>query len=427
MSTPQRLALGLVVLVLAAGIAFVALAGGPSAVATATPTPTAQPTADATEDPTVSPSPSEEDVLAVLAEIEAQVIAIRGLESAGIGPPELLTRDEVRVELEELFDEDYSIEERERDNIALRALGLLEPGQDIAELQLQLLGDQVLGFYHDVDKRMVVVTETGLDAEAKLTYAHEYTHALQDAAFGIDSLETDAEGEDDRGLARIALKEGDATVAMLAWAFRHLTPEELMELSQAPVPDTGDAPYWMVAALLFPYEAGLTWAGTLVQDPTDPDFSAIDAAWADPPDTTKQILDITAWRQREEPVAVDVPDLAAAMGSDWEEVETNSMGQAFTGMMLEHFGLDRAEARAATDGWTGDRSVIASGPNDAFAVVWLSEWETDADADEFLAAYDSIIPSIGFPAVVQELEGRILVAHGSDVDVLRRAVAAAGG
>ena len=97
----------------------------------------------------------------------------------------------------------------------------------MAELQLQLLGDQVLGFYDDVERRMVVVTDAGLDAEARMTYAHEYTHALQDAAFGLDSLETDAEGQDDRGLARTALIEGDASVAMLAWAFANLSPEEL--------------------------------------------------------------------------------------------------------------------------------------------------------------------------------------------------------
>ena len=40
---------------------------------------------------------------------------------------------------------------------------------------------------------MVVVTDAGLTAEARVTYAHEYTHALQDAAFGIDSLDLDAE------------------------------------------------------------------------------------------------------------------------------------------------------------------------------------------------------------------------------------------
>ena len=83
---------------------------------------------------------------------------------------------------------------------------------------------------------MVVVTDEGLDALAKFTYAHEYTHALQDAAFGLDSLDTDAEGEDDRALARTALLEGDATVPMLAWAFANLEPQELAEITSAPSP-----------------------------------------------------------------------------------------------------------------------------------------------------------------------------------------------
>ena len=109
------------------------------------------------------------ELLATLAEIEEQVIAIRGLEAADIGPPDLITRDELGAELEELFDEQYPPEEREEDNLALRALGLLGPDEDMAELQLQLLGDQVLGFYDTTEKRMVVVTDAGLDANAKVT------------------------------------------------------------------------------------------------------------------------------------------------------------------------------------------------------------------------------------------------------------------
>src|SRR5690606_32167967 len=109
-----------------------------------------------------------------------------------------ITRAELADEFQRLFDEEYPPEERERDNLTLRALGLIEPDQDVAELQLQLYGEQVLGFYDDVEKRMVVVTDRGLDPAAKLTYAHEYAHALQDAAFGLDSLDREAVGEDDR-------------------------------------------------------------------------------------------------------------------------------------------------------------------------------------------------------------------------------------
>ena len=75
------------------------------------------------------------------------MIAIRGLEAADIGPPDLITRDELGAELEELFEEEYPPEERERDNQRAARARPAGPDQDVAELQLQLLGDRVLGFY----------------------------------------------------------------------------------------------------------------------------------------------------------------------------------------------------------------------------------------------------------------------------------------
>jgi len=358
-------------------------------------------------------------------EIEEQVIAIRGLPSAEIGPADLITREELGVELEQLYEE-YPPEDQRRDNISLRALGLLDPGQDALELQLQLLGDQ-LGFYDDVDKRMVIVTDAGLDAAAKLTYAHEYTHALQDAAFGLDSLQTDATGEDDRGLARTALIEGDATVTMLAWAFEHLTPEELMEIGTGTeLPDMTGIPAWMFNQLQFPYNEGSLWAGTLAGDPLSPSFTDIDAAYADPPDSTEQIIDVGKWLAREAPVAVEVPDLATMLGEDWEEIDATPIGEASIRIMLEYLGVARDPAYAAADGWGGDRAVIASGPNDAFALAWRLAWDEPADAAEFLDAYRTVIDALPFPATAIEVNGGdILVAHASDDDILRRTVAAA--
>ena len=245
------------------------------------------------------------------------------------------------IELERLFDENYPPEEREQDTLALRALGLLGPEEDAAELQLQLLGEQVLGFYDDDARRMVVVVEGEFDAEAQMYYAHEYAHALQDAAFGIDSLETDAEGEDDRSLARTSLIEGDASVTMLAWAFANLTPEELIGIATpTQVPDTTGIPSWMVAQLQYPYSDGLEWASALVGNPiAAPDFGPIDAAFGAPPDSTEQIDDLAKWDPREEPVDVDVVDLAGSLGEGWSSVETTTLGQAMIGFMLEYHGL----------------------------------------------------------------------------------------
>jgi len=372
--------------------------------------------------------PSEVDAQEILAEIEEQVVAIRGLEAADIGPAEIISRAELADELLQLFDEQYPPEERERDNISLRALGLLEPDQDIAELQLELLGDQVLGFYDDTEKRMVVVSDAGLDIEARITYAHEYTHALQDAAFGLDSLETDAVGEDDRGLARTSLIEGDATVTMLSWMLQHLSQDEILEyFGSAEMPDTTGIPPWMVAQLAFPYEAGLNWTtGLAGGDPTNPDFTEIDAAYRDPPSSTEQIIDLDKWESREAPVDVAVPDLAAALGDGWEEVDATPIGQASINIMLEYFGFAAADADEAAVGWGGDRAVIATGPDDAFAVAWRLAWDSPADGAEFLTAYETVVDSLDFPASVTELSnGEILVAHASSEDLLEQTVDAA--
>lgn len=433
MSAVQRAAAFVVAVLLVAIVAVVLLSGtdGPIGRGIASPTPTSSPAGTTSPTPagTASPAASpDDDVLAALAEIEEQVIAIRGLPAAEIGPAEILSRDELAAELEALFEADYPPEERERDNLVVRAFGLLGPDQDVGELQLQLLSEQVVGFYDYVDKRMVVVADE-LDAEAKITYAHEYTHALQDAAFGLENLETDAPGEDDRGLARLALQEGDATLTMLVWALRHLSQEELMEVGSGPVPDTADVPGWMLNQLLFPYVAGQNWIIQIMEaeggggNPLQsPDYTPVDAAFGDPPDSTAQIIDVEKWFDRIQPVDVEVGDLAAALGDGWEEVDASPVGQASIGILLEHFGVPDLDVETATSGWAGDRAVVVRGPDGAFALAWRITWETEEPARAFESAYATVVEALGFPAVASRDGDTVFVAHGSDSDILRRTV-----
>lgn len=442
MSALQRVAAAIVLILVVLAIAVIGLgaAGAPIGLGpdngtdeSAAPSSTAAPSQAASEEPTPSASsgptsPEEAEVLAELAEIEAQVIAIRGLEAADIGPADLITRAELGEELEALFDKDYPPEEREKDNLALRALGLLAPDEDVVELQLQLLGDQVLGFYDTAEDRMVVVTDAGLDPMAKLTYAHEYTHALQDAAFEPPNFDPEADLEDDRLLALTSVTEGDATVTMLAWAFAHLSQEELIEIGAGQqVPDTTGIPSWMVAQLQFPYTAGQLWAGALTGDPLAPDYAALDAAYADLPESTEQIVHPDAWESREPPVPVEVPDLVEVLGDGWEEVDDTPIGEASIGIMLEHFGIAPDTAGAASEGWGGDRVRIAVGPDGAFAVAWRLAWDTPADAAEFVTAYESVVGQLPFPALVSAVGAdEVLVVHASD-DVLLRQVSGAAG
>jgi hypothetical protein len=215
---------------------------------------------------------------------------------------------------------------------------------------------------------------------------------------------------------------------MLAWMFQHLTPQEIQEYALgAEVPDTSGIPSWMVAQLSFPYNDGLNWAlGLAGGDPSNPDFTQIDAAFDDPPESTEQIVDLEKWEVRESPRTVAVADLAAALGAGWEEVDETPIGQVTIAIMLEYFGVSAADARDAADGWGGDRVVIATGPDDAFAVAWRLAWDSPADATEFVEAYQIVVDSLDFPASVTELpNGEVLVAHGSDEQLLDQAVDAA--
>ena len=391
----------------------------PSQRSTASASPPASPSASSQASPV-----SAQDVEAALASIEAQVQQIRGLPPAEISPAQIINRDQLAVELRALFDAKYPQAQRDADNITLRSLGLLGANQDVAQLQLRLLGNQVLGFYDNRKKRMVVVSDSGLSAEARITYAHEYTHALQDAAFTLKKLQTDAVGEDDRSLARTALVEGDATQTMFLWALAgNLDPGELAQLGAAPLPDTGDAPSWMVSLLRFPYSTGLQWVGRVYQEGG---FKAVDAAFSDPPSSTEQVIHYDKWVAREKPIAVTVPDLAPALGNGWRRVASSPQGEAMMGVMLQFFGVSQADAARAVAGWGGDRVAVYAGPGASFSLAWRLSWDSPTDAREFAEAYARVINKLPFSARLVSLSAtEQLVVHASSDALLETTLAAA--
>src|SRR5438270_8016302 len=113
--------------------------------------------------------------LATLKAIEAQVSQIRGLQA--LTEPELNVLDAAGIHdyLSQEFDRDYLPQERELDQKAWIALGLIKPTDDLTQIELSLLSDQVVGVY-DPDTRSMVVLgndDSKLSAASKVTFAHE--------------------------------------------------------------------------------------------------------------------------------------------------------------------------------------------------------------------------------------------------------------
>jgi len=424
---PQRLAaIGVLLLsmaivaVLAVRALGIPLAIGPLASPTpviGSPTPSAG-----------SPAPSL-DELEAFADIEAEVRDLRNLPAPDIGPPEILTRAQLAEELRVIFDETWTPEELERDNLALRAMGLLGHDQDLRELTEQLYAGQVLGFYEFERKRMVVVSDAGLTPEARVTYAHEYTHALQDAAFDTGAAHEAQVGDDDAALARLAIEEGDASVVMVLWAIEHLTPEEQLGISQTPLPDMTGIPDWMIAQLEFPYLTGSQFVGQLW---ASGGWDAVDAAYADPPDSTEQVIHPEKYLDAEEPMPVVGPELAAGLattaGGDWVDVEEMTIGEAMIGIWLQGLGVDERAATTAAAGWGGDSMTVASGPDGDWSLAWRIAWDFPQHATEFEDAYARIGANIGFGTrYVRLSDTETLVVHASTEELAEQTVAVAGG
>jgi hypothetical protein len=378
----------------------------------ASPTPVA---ATATPQPTPAPS---QDLLAAFAEIEEQVRQLRGLPAADVGPPEILTRAELAEVLPGLL-------EPALDNETLRALGLLDADQDIVALTEQLYVAQVLGYYDFDAKRMVVVTDAGLTPAAQITYAHEYTHALQDAAFDSSAAQEDVAGQRDRELALLGLEEGDATTAMVLWAIGHLTAEELAGITETPVPDMSGIPPWMVRLLEFPYLSGAEFVGQLY---ASGGWEAVDAAYDNLPASTEQILHPEKYIDREAPDEFERLDLGSVLGSDWAPASETTMGEAWIGIWLEGIGVGADDASAAAAGWGGDRLTFATGPDDAWALAWRIAWDAPAEATEFAAAYAAAGGQLESETRLLRISDFVtIVLRASSADLLESIATLAGG
>jgi len=406
-STARRLAAIAVVLLGLAIVVFLGLRGmgfqmgiGPFA----SPTPIV---ATASPEPS-GPIPSG-DPVRVFAQIEGQVQALRELPAAGIGPPQVLTRSELAEVLPALL-------EPALDNTTLQALGLLGDDQDIVALTEQLYTAQVLGYYDFDAQRMVIVSDAGLTPLARTTYAHEYAHALQDAAFDIGAAHDQVAGQRDRDLALIALEEGDATTVMVLWAIQHLSADEMLDITETPLPDMSGIPAWMVELLEFPYLSGAQFVGQLY---ASGGWDAVNAAYDDPPSSTEQVMHPDAYIDGEAPVEVEGLDLWAAVGDDWSHASETTLGEAWIGVWLGGIGVDPTLVARAADGWGGDWLAVADAGDGRWALGWRIAWDAPIEATEFEGAYASVSDGLPFATRVLHVSDReTVVLHASSAEVL---------
>ena len=339
---------------------------------------------------TVTVQDTEARNAALRAEVEANVIELRGLPPLSPITPVVLTCDELRDRLAAEAAAETTPEEARADVLELSVFDFLEPDYDLYAAQLQLQSDGILGFYDPETAEFVVVSDGALlDAPALYTHAHEFVHALQDQHYDLGALTDEALDSEARAAIR-ALAEGEAELVQVLYLAErdYFTPEEVDAIINDPAQTNDslldDYPPVLINNLAFPYVSGSRFVGELYRAGG---FAAIDAAWANPPQSTEQILHPERYRAGDAPQLVALAPLTDTLGIGWQQIEDNIMGEFFLREYLDQQLPATTAARAAL-GWGGDRYAVYWNEATGGLVLALRlVWDTAADAAEFAAAY----------------------------------------
>lgn len=350
--------------------------------------------------------------------IAAKVATLRGLAQKRPIKRGVMQKDQIRARLLERIDQEYSATELAAEELVMKRLGLLPADADYKQLVIELLTNQIAGFYDPADRQLYIAgwQESGIAAMgADMLMAHEIVHALQDQHFDLRAFMKPDKRNSDASVARQALVEGDGTALMLEyvlsdmgmpapWADENLVSTMGAQMSGAVAGELGQAPVVLREGLIFPYLKGLAFIAHFRK--LNP-WSRVDAIYKKPPLSTEHILHPEKYESYERPIEISITGRALRSLPGHTAIYDNVIGElGLTVFLRQHTDqagqkgqndkTDKtaaallARAERATSGWGGDRLLLLSPSGadkarvDQTVGVSMSVWDQPADAIELI-------------------------------------------
>jgi hypothetical protein len=160
-----------------------------------------------------------------------------------------------------------------------------------------------------------------------------------------------------------------------------------------------DAPMFLKETLLFPYGYGAAFLQKARAD--NRPWSAVDAIYADLPESTEQIIHPEKYLGvRDRPSEVKPWDIPGRLGERWRSGYENCFGEFSLFLVLKAYLSEERSKRAAA-GWDGDRVTLVEDTGGRGSFVHLeSVWDTEEEAEEFHLALEDWLPR-RFPEAVK--------------------------
>src|ERR1022692_3604834 len=374
--------------------------------------PTQAPSAPATEKPEVKITPREAE------QLFHSVDEILAFDSKKTGLPikkqvkrRLTSRDEVVAYLtKHMRDED--VQRLRRSELVLKKFGLLPRDFDMEKLLVDMLREEVAGYYDPKTKTVNLLDWVPLE-EQEPVLAHELTHALQDQSIGLEKwmrkgdkdlgeLKRDPTPEDiendEIDDAREAVIEGQAQAMMFEYALspagRSIADSPALVESMETETLTGtpntkvfnDAPIFMKESLTFPYSYGMEFVVKLMaRGGKEKAFASV---LANPPHTTRQIMQPETYISGETIEPMRVPEFSRDF-KNYQKLDIGAMGEFDVAVLIEQYAGKELSKHLYPE-WRGGYYYAARPKSDGAAplgLLYVSRWSSPEKAAEFAEIY----------------------------------------
>ncbi|HVI11166.1 MAG TPA: hypothetical protein VND65_22995 [Candidatus Binatia bacterium] len=382
---------------------------------------TAQPGGNAPQDQAGKDQQGEKEVKITPREAEElfhSVDEIMAFDSKHTGLPikkevkrRLTSRDEVVAYLtKHMKDED--VKRLERSALVLKKFGLLPRDYDMEKLLLELLREEIAGYYDPKTKTVNLLDWVPME-EQEPVMAHELTHALQDQDVNLDKWMKKGDrdlGEmkkdptpqdienDEMDDAREAVLEGQAQAMMFEYALAPTghsiasSPELVRQMEEETMTETpstkvfNSAPIFMKESLTFPYTYGMDFVVKMIE--TGGKQKAYADVLANPPHTTRQIMQPETYLSGEKIEPMPVVSFSRDF-KNYVKFDIGAMGEFDVALLVEQYAGKKV-AKEIYPAWRGGYYYAARPKNDASAplgLLYVSRWSNAERACEFAAIY----------------------------------------
>jgi hypothetical protein len=328
----------------------------------------------------------------LFADVLVRTERARGIAVEGEVDARAVNQNELAEIVQSAASSQWEPDEFQRYQDSLVAVGLWPAGRDLMEEYIATLGDEAAGLYVPSDRRVYVVSNPGIpfslritqvlmrrDLVREMSLSHELVHLLQHQAYPhLMGLEPSLKGQDDVGYAVQAAVEGDALrYGLEALELLPLLPEpdDFQRSFEGEMEGSrlAEAPAVIRLSIALPYSQGYRLA-----------YREATGLLEAPPVSTEQTLHPN--KRRESFLVFDLGGLRSQLPAGCEFVYENTVGELALSTLMTELQPVSSEA---WEGWDGDRYLV-SRCQGALELLWISAWDTEADALEFAASYREI-------------------------------------